>query len=680
MDVKHSIYNYLLQKKKAISVSDIATFFDVDSFLVEQTIDELVAELKVKPFKNKYMATNYITGTLVVSGERGYIENNNRKIWISPSRFNHASNGDIVSVDILKSGPNPEGVVVNVIEKFKKNKVGTVITKNGVFYIKPDKIKDNYLIKINTAILGDKVLYSKGKLIKDNIYTGKIISSIGNVDDPKMDIYSKLAEYNVNRVFPPAVMEAVSNLPTEVNNEEISSRVDLRNNMIFTIDGDDSKDLDDAVSLKILDNGNYLLGVHIADVSNYIDKDGVIDKEANDRGTSVYPPGCVVPMLPHEISSGICSLFEGKDRLTLTCDMELSPSGKLVNSAIYPSVINSSKRMTYNNVNATLDNNTPVDYKTFEDNLKLMNKLKNVLRHNRMGTGSIDFDSGELKIELDEQGNPTDINLYNRGEAEKLIEEFMLIANTTVATYLANTALPSIYRVHDIPNVDKMKAVIDLINNNGIHVGKMSKSSANTIQKMLLAVDNLDNKDAYLNMILRCMSKAMYSTDNIGHFGLGFDNYTHFTSPIRRYPDLTVHRLIKEYQNIKEPDMAYIKEMNDYLVAVAKHSSLKERNADSCEGAVDRMKMAEFLSNKIGNDFEGTIYSLDRYGIEIELYNGIKGMIRYSDMPSSSVNEKMMCVKTPYKLYRLGDKIDLTLISTDKSTGQINFKEKVLTK
>ena len=667
------ILDYLREKKKALKIDEIAASLDLDSFLVEGIVNKLINELKVKEKGGKYIATDYHTGFLdVTKNGKCYVKYNNSKIWISSNKLHGALDGDTVLVDITNTNKDSyDGEVINIVERFKKNNVGTVVSKSGKFYIKADS-ENIYIDTNDDLILGEKVVYEKYNLIKDNIYSGTIKKKIGHIDDPKIDIYSKLAEFNVNPKFNDKVLKEVEKLPSKVSEDELYDRLDLRDEVIFTIDGDDSKDLDDAVSLKINEKGNYVLGVHIADVSHYVFYNSEIDAEAYIRGTSVYPPGAVIPMLPHELSSGICSLFSGVDRLTLSCIMEYDKNGKLVSYDIKPSVINSSKRMTYSKVNKVLEGNIPYGYEEYADTLNLMNKFKDVLRKDRFDNGSIDFEINKTKVEVDDKGRPINVYKEIRGEAEKLIEEFMLAANKTVAKDLSKFG-ESLYRDHPEPDVAKLTEATNTIRSLGIKVPRGESTKNSYVKKLLETVSNTKYSDLASEIILRSMAKAIYSKDNLGHYGLAFDKYTHFTSPIRRYPDLTIHRLIKLYHgfdNVVFPD-----DVKDYLNMVGIHTSLQERNADMCEAAISRIKMAEYIEENNSN-LEGRIVKIGRDGMMIELYSGIMGTILF-DSKATVTNTT---AKTKTKLYKLGDTLEISLDFANKENGDIRFKEKVKTK
>ncbi len=669
MNKEMLVLDYLRKMKKAMNIDEIAAFLKMDSFSLEEILDKLILDLKVKIKGNKFIATNYHTGILHIKNNKAYIDFGNNKIWISLNRCNGAANGDTVLVDIVNSNNNNfDGEVINIIEKYKKNNVGTVVFKSGKLYIKSDR--ENIYIDTDGLIVGSKVSYKLGDLIKDNIYTGEIIKVIGHVDDPKIDVISKLAELDIDINFSEDVLKELEEIPSYVD-EDISARRDLRDKLIFTIDGDDSKDLDDAISLEVKDD-LYILGVHIADVSHYIKYNSKLDEEAYKRSTSVYPPGSVIPMIPHKLSSGICSLFEGVDRLTMSCVMTYSKSGKLLSYEIFPSIINSSKRMTYSKVNCVLEGNIPYGYEAFKDTLLLMNEFKNILRNNRFNNGSIDFDIDKVKVIVDEYGVPKNVLKEKRLDAEKMIEEFMLQANICVATDLSKCG-ESIYRIHAEPDIDKLNEAINVLKALGVKIPSKASLRQSYVRKLLDNISNTDYKDIGSEMVLRSMARANYSKDNCGHYGLNFDKYTHFTSPIRRYPDLTVHRLLKHYHGFEDVNMPL--DIKDYLNTLGVYTSLKERNADMAESIITHMKMAEYMQED-DNTYEGKIVEIEPSGLKIELYSGIVGRLVFD----CNVKVSNISLKTKYKLYKLGDIIDVKVDFTNKGTGDIRFKEMIKTR
>ena len=450
--------------------------------------------------------------------------------------------------------------------------------------------------------------------------------------------------------------------------------------MIFTIDGDDTKDIDDAISLDILKNGNYLLGVHIADVSNYVTETSFIGKEAMERGTSVYIGGRVVPMLPQKLSNGICSLNPNVERLAFTCEIEIDAhTGKKVSSDIYLSIIKSKKQMTYKNVNKILEENiVPEGYEEFKDTLIKMNELAHLLRKYKIDRGYIDFDIDEVKIEVNERGEAIDIKKRQRGEGENLIEDFMIAANEAVAETIYYMDLPFLYRVHGTPSEEKIRSFAKFVSVLGYKIdGKLKKVTPKTIQKIL---DNLKEKKEYQilsNLLLRSMQKAIYDKNNIGHFGIASNCYTHFTSPIRRFPDLTVHRLLKTYLIEHKIDVKTTEIVDQKLDFIGPHSSQKERNAFECECEVDDMKMAEYMEKHIGEEYNGIISEVMSFGMFVELDNLVEGLVRIDSLKDRYIfDEETFTIRSKHdkRGYRLGDQVKIKVVASNKITHKIDFE------
>ena len=474
-------------------------------------------------------------------------------------------------------------------------------------------------------------------------------------------------------------MKELDNIPNEIDENDIKNRTDLRDMELFTIDGDDAKDLDDAVSLKLLESGNYELGVHIADVSFYVKENTELDKEAYNRGTSVYLVDRVLPMLPHKLSNGICSLNGGVDRFAISCIMEINAKGDVVNYNVFPSVIKSKLRMTYKKVNDILERNiVDEQYKPFENTLRNMKKLSDILRENKRRRGYIDFEIPEVKIIVDEKGKPIELSKREQGTGEKLIEDFMIVANETVATYINNMELPFIYRVHGEPSQEKLNSFLNFVSILGYKpVGKLKKSSPQSVQNLLNQLKDKPEFPIFSELLLRSMQKAVYSDTNIGHFGLGSECYTHFTSPIRRYPDTTVHRLLRTYIFEGHIDNYTIDAMNVKMPVIAEHTSEKEVDAIECEREVDDMKMAEYMEEHIGEVYNGRISGVMNFGLFVELDNLVEGLIRMEDLD----DDFYICDEENYRLigrkhhkqYRIGDSIKVIVKDACKENKTIDF-------
>ena len=503
-----------------------------------------------------------------------------------------------------------EGTIKDIIER--NGIVGELTTINGKRFV---KVKDvMYETICDSSIVDGMLVGIKVDDVKtNNYYRCTIDRVIGHKNAPRIDEQILLYEYGFPVMFSESAMECTKNLETRMSDEEKSKRTDLRDKMIFTIDGDDTKDIDDAISIDSLPDGNYLLGVHIADVSHFVDEGSTLDLEARERATSVYMPGVVSPMYPPVLSNGLCSLNPDTDRFAISCEMTIKPNGEILDYNIFKSVIHSRKQMTYKKVNSILEDNVvPEGYIEFSDTLKLMKQVSDKLRGNRQKKGMLNFDSSEIKISVDEAGNVLSIDKRSTGMGEELIEDFMLAANESVATYLMDLGVHSVYRCHDFPDMERLKRVLTIITAYGDKVkSKINDKDPKVIQSLIEELKDKENFDIYSNMILRCMAKADYETNNIGHFGLGInatrgEAYTHFTSPIRRYPDTTIHRILSQVLS-GDLDRLYSDEFLRLLKEIAKHSSEREVMADHCEREADDMKMALYMSDHINEEFEGRI-------------------------------------------------------------------------
>lgn len=514
-------------------------------------------------------------------------------------------------------------------------------------------------------------------------YKATLDQVLGHKNAPKLDEIRILYENEAMHGFSKETMEEVKNIQSEVYESDFKDRRDLRDKTIFTIDGVDTKDIDDAISLEMLPNGNYLLGVHIADVTYYVKENSSIDADARIKGTSIYMPGVVEPMYPVELSNGICSLNPDVDRLAISVLMEFNNEGNLINFDIFKSVIKSKLKMNYDSVNKLLKEDiVEEEYKPFYETLKNMEKLANILRKSRIKRGLLDFDSSEIKIEVDSNGKATDIGLRHQDVGENLIEDFMLAANECVATYIFNMGLNGIYRVHDYPDFERLARTINVIKSYGEEVNtKLNMRDNLVVQKLLNELKNNKNYDIYSNMILRCMAKACYKNVNEGHFGIGVDYrkkeaYTHFTSPIRRYPDTTVHRILTDIlsNNIERIQTDTYK---NNLVDIAVHSSEREKIADNCEKTANKMKMAEYMEKYIGKEFNGKITGFTFNGMFVMLENYVEGRIDFSTMNDYyNYHEELEVVvgERTKKVYRLGDKVKVVVVKADKVERIIDFE------
>ena len=680
--MRDTIMNILKNADKALDIYELQDRLGIST--VEETT-ELMNELKklenevvvYHSNKDKYMLIedSHLKKGIMRANKRGFgfveVQGLEEDIYISQDKMN---------LDRL------EGRVLRILERKMTNFIGLItFDEKGVGHIELDdnKIKLNIEIpkgKAMNAVDGHKVVVRlMKKMNSSGRYEGKVIDILGHKNDPGVDILSIIYKYNINTDYSEDVKREVRQLPMEVSEEEMKDRRDLREEVIFTIDGDDTKDIDDAISIKILNNGHYQLGVHIADVSYYVREGTALDEEAMDRGTSVYLVDRVIPMLPHELSNGICSLNPNVDRLAISCVMEFDGAGKQIDYEIFPSVIRSRIQMTYKKVNSILEKNEiPEGYEPYVNHLKLMEELAEILRKAKVKRGYIDFNIDEAKILVDENCVPTDVVLRDRGAGEKLIEDFMIAANECVASHIYFMNLPFIYRIHETPEEDKIRSFLGFVSGLGYHVeGDLRDLRPKAVQGI---VDQLIDKPEYKilsTLLLRSMKKAVYSPENLGHYGLASDCYTHFTSPIRRYPDTTVHRLLRTYLFDGHADMPTVRKWEEKLVYIADHSSERERASIDCEREVEDMKMAEYMEQHIGEEFEGMISSVTSFGMFVELPNLIEGLVPLRDMDDFYHFDEEHLTLTGEKThtrYVIGEKVIVKVVRASKDEKTIDFE------
>lgn len=664
----------------------------VDEFkeLIKE-LNRLEDELKVyRTNKNRYMLfnnSNLKLGVMMATKKNyGFVDiEGDEDVFIPPMLINNAIDGDKVVVEITsKKGMRLEGRIVKIVDRKLKEMVGEVYYKNDKIFIKLDDEKVKLNIRIDKdksmgAVEGHKVLVKITNKLEGNNYKGEIIKIIGHKNDPGVDILSIVNKFGIEDKFSDEVIKELDSIPDTVSEEEKAGRRDLRDEVIFTIDGDDTKDIDDAISIERLENGNYKLGVHIADVSNYVKEGTKLYETAMDRGTSVYLADRVIPMLPHKLSNGICSLNPNQDRLAISCVMEINLKGDVVTYDIFESLINSKKQMTYKNVNKILEENIiPEGYEPFSDKLKMMKELADILRKNKERRGYIDFDIDESKIIVNEKGEAIDVVLRERGTGEKLIEDFMIAANETVATCIYFMELPFIYRVHGEPNEEKINKFLSFVSSLGYQVnGKVKDLTPVAMQKILEQLKDKKEYHILSSMLLRSMQKAIYDTVNIGHFGLGSKCYTHFTSPIRRFPDTTVHRLLRKYLFKQQINNDVIEYEDKILPVIAEHSSKKERDSVECEREVDDMKKAEYMEKHIGETYSGMISSIMSFGMFIELPNLVEGLVRLDDLTDDhyTFDESTISLigKKNKRGYHLGDNVNVIVKSANKEARTVDF-------
>lgn len=692
--LKEKIIELLKKENKALSVFEIEELLELDKEEFKTliiTLNKMEEELKIyRTKKNNYMLftnSHLKIGKLSVNKRGfGFVDiGTNKDIFIPADSINKAIHNDTVIVEITtKDTEDPEGRILKIIDRNLNNMVGEFYYKQGKPYVELDdkKVKIQVVIdpkKTMAAMNGHKVLIKLTNKLKDNTYKGEVIRILGHKNDPGVDILSITAKYDINDIFEEDVMTQADKIPMEVLKEELKDRIDLTQEEIFTIDGDDTKDIDDAISLKIKQNGNYELGVHIADVSHYVTEDSPLDKEAYTRGTSVYLADRVIPMLPHKLSNGICSLNPNENRLALSCIMEINNQGEIVNYDIFQSVIKSKKQMTYKNVNKILEENIiPEGYEEFTNTLKQMNDLAKILRKYKEKRGYIDFDIDESKIIVDEHGEAIDVKPRERGTGEKLIEDFMIAANETVATHITYMDLPFIYRIHGEPSEEKINNFIKFVSILGYRITTNKKElTPKNMQNMLEQLKTKDEYKILSALLLRSMQKAVYDKNNIGHFGLASKCYTHFTSPIRRYPDLIVHRLLHTYLFENQINEETINKYDYKLNDIAAHSSERERASVDCEREVDDMKKAEYMSKHINEEYSGMVSGVTPFGMFVELPNLIEGLVRLDDLTDDTYvyNEETFSLtgKKDKRGYRLGDKVKVLVKAANKEAKTIDF-------
>lgn len=663
----------------------------------ESLINELIAEGHVFETKKGKLASpkdlQMATGTFIGHARGfGFVtpDAGGEDIFIPASETMGAMQKDRVLYKMLhkaEKGKKADGVIVRILERGQQRIVGTFEagSKGYGFVVADDKkiAKDIFISRENTkgAVTGHKVVVEITDYGEDRRNPeGKVIEILGHINDPGVDILSVIRRYELAVEFPEEVYAEIEHLGTEVAEADKKGREDLRDLLTITIDGADAKDLDDAVSLKRLGNGNFELGVHIADVSHYVRENTALDKEAYARGTSVYLVDRVIPMLPHKLSNGICSLNPHVDRLALSCLMEVNGRGEVVSHRILESVINSDYRMTYTAVREILEDGTPALLEQYAEILPMledMEELRQILGEKRRKRGSVNFDLPESKIILDENGKPIDIKPYEKSIATNMIEEFMLVCNETIAENSFWQEMPFMYRSHQEPDEDKLEKMEQFLRGFGYYLRKKDgEIHPRELQKVLQKAEETDEERIITRMVLRSMMQARYTAENGGHFGLAAKYYCHFTSPIRRYPDLEIHRMIKKMLHGELDEKAsvyYRRKMPDW----AKHCSKQERVAEDAERDTDALKKVEFMEDKVGQIYEGIISGVTNWGIYVELPNTIEGMVALSQMDDDyyEFDEKKMLVfgKRTKKSYRLGDKVVVSVAKVDRMMGTIDF-------
>ena len=694
--MKNRIIEALKSVHRALGYEEIDSLLNIRT--IEETqemadaLDELVDEGEVyRSNKDKYMLfsenSNLEKGTLIVNKKGfGFVEIPEKEdVFISSDDMNGSLDGDVVVCEITKTKEDGrrEGRIVRVLQRNLSTVVGEIYFKKGIGHIILDDKKLKLDIEIPPkknmgAVDGHKVVVEI-ESIQKNKCIGKVIKILGHKNDPGVDIISIIEKYQIKYEFDPEVIEQLDSIPEEISDEDKQGRRDLTGQTIFTIDGDDTKDIDDAISVEKLENGHYKLGVHIADVSYYVKEGSPLDLEAMERGTSVYLVDRVIPMLPHKLSNGICSLNPDVERLAMSCVMEIDENGKTVDYEIFESVIKSRIQMTYKKVNKILNHEeTPEGYEPYVNDLLLMKELADIIRKAKIERGYIDFDTDEAKILVDENCVPYDVTLRDRGPGEKLIEDFMIQANECVATHIFYMELPFVYRVHEYPKEDKIKSFLTFVSSLGYNVPSNIKDlSPKSMQNLLNFLKDKKEYKVLSSQLLRNMQKAVYMPQNIGHYGLASKCYTHFTSPIRRYPDTTVHRLLRTYLFNNKMDNDTIKHWEEKLVYVCDHSSEKERASVECEREVDDMKMAEYMEQHIGETYTGMISTVTNFGLFVQLDNLIEGLVKTSELDgfyNYQEDSQMLIDEKTHNMYRLGDKVVVKVVRASKEEKTIDFE------
>ena len=661
---------------------------------LKEVLDILIAEGKIGiSKKGKYGKAEEFALAGTFSGHaKGFgfvtIEGREQDVFIPADKTKGAMDGDKVQIVIEGEarGKRAEGAVLRILEHANKTVIGFYQKNKNFGFVLPDnqKLGQDIFIpqgKDMGAFTGHKVIVRITDFGDDRKKPEGVITEIlGHVNDPGVDILSIIKAYGLPEGFPDDVMVQVAGIPDEVEEEEKKNRLDLRHLQTVTIDGEDAKDLDDAISISKENDDHYTLGVHIADVSHYVTENSPLDKEALKRGTSVYLVDRVIPMLPHKLSNGICSLNAGTDRLALSCLMEIDGKGNVIGHRIAETLIQVDRRMTYTAVNAIVTDRDPdvmEEYKDFVPMFDLMKELADILRERRKKRGSIDFDFPESKIILDEKGRPVDIKPYERNAATKIIEDFMLMANETIAEDYFWQELPFLYRTHDYPDPEKMKRLGTFINNFGYTIRTQNgEVHPKELQKLLDKIEGTPEEALISRLTLRSMKQAKYTTVCTGHFGLAANYYAHFTSPIRRYPDLQIHRIIKENLRRGLSDRRFA-HYDSILPEVAVQCSSMERRADEAERETDKLKKCEYMSKRIGKEYDGVISGVTNWGLYVELPNTVEGLIRVNDLTGDYFvfdEEHMELVgEMTRKSYKLGQKIRVQVADTDKLTRTIDF-------
>lgn len=684
-----------------MKAKELATIFRVpkkeySKFL--EILGELELNLKIeKNRKNRYkiVEKTYYDGTYR-KNPKGFgfvkLDEETDEIYISKENSKNALNGDRVLIEITEEKnkiKKAEGKIVKILKREKDTVVGIFQNNKNFGFVIPDDKKlgtDIFISKKNfgKARNNHKVLVKILKYPEKNKNAeGKVIEVLGNVNEAGVDMLSLIKEHNLPYKFPEEVKKEAEKFGNKIEEKEIKNRRDKRNDIVFTIDGADAKDLDDAVSVKKLENGNYVLDVHIADVSHYVKENSLLDKEAVIRGTSIYMLGRVIPMLPRELSNGICSLNEGVDRLTLSCSMEIDKKGNVIFVDVYKGVINVTKRMTYEIVQKILDGSNDKEikeYRIYTDKFKLMEELAKILKNRRIEKGYLNLDIPESKIDLDIDGKVVNISKYETSFSNEIIEQFMLTANESIAEKFYWLDAPFIYRVHEKPDFDKIQELNKFLYTLGLKI-KADKDNIypKEFEKVLEEIKGKEEEKVISTLLLRTLKVARYEDKNEGHFGIASKYYCHFTSPIRRYPDLFIHRIISKYlENNYDVDEKFKDKYKKEAEDKAKKSSEREKVATTVEREAEDIKKAEYMENKIGEEYEGIVSSVTQFGIFVELENTVEGLIRFEDLGNEyfiyDEERKMLIGERTKKSYKIGDKVKIKVKNANKLLRQVDFE------
>lgn len=701
--MKEEILSYLREKKEA-SMDELAQGLGKEKAKDFRNLVKTISEMerkrqlafsdagKIQLRKEKQMLT--LKGIFHAHKNGfGFVTLNEEEddLFIGRNDVNYAIDGDTVEVAITKvadrsKGTSAEAKVIDVLEHSLKTAVGQLILDEekpkyaGYIRSKNQKISQPIYIKKPALILDGteilKVEIDKYPTKKHDFFVANVLDVVGHKDDPGIDVLEVLESMDIVSEFPERVLKEASTIPEALSEKDFEGRLDLRNEITFTIDGADAKDLDDAVHIKKLENGHFELGVHIADVSYYVKEGSELDKEALNRATSVYVIDRVVPMLPERLSNGICSLNPNVDRLTQSAIMEIDQKGQVVKHTITQTIIKTTFRMTYSDVNDMIvgDEEKRAAFKVILPSVEAMVELHTILERMRYKRGALNFDTKEAKILVNKTGRPVDIILRQRGLAERMIESFMLVANETVAEHFATLNLPFIYRIHEEPKAEKVQKFIDYASTFGVRVyGTANSMSQSALQDIMKAVHGQPYEEVLSMMLLRSMQQARYSEHNHGHYGLAAEFYTHFTSPIRRYPDLLVHRMVRDYGHSKE----IAEHFEQVIPDIASQSSSRERRAIEAEREVEAMKKAEFMEEFVGEEFDGIVSSVVKFGLFVELPNTVEGLIHVTNLPEFfHYNERNLTLQGEKSgvVFRVGQQIHIKLVRADKATGEIDFE------